>query len=82
MIYYVYMSTPSKEAKEAKKFNFGQAFDELEKITAWFEREGADLDEGLKKFERGLELAKKLKSRLAEVEHKVVEIKKKFGESE
>lgn len=75
------MTAAPKEQKDAKKFNFGQAFEELEKITSWFEREGADLDEGLKKFERGLELAKKLKSRLAEVEHKVVEIKKKFGET-
>lgn len=71
-----------KDVKDDNKFNFGKAFAELETITAWFEREGADLDEGLKKFERGLELAKKLKSRLAEVEHKVVEIKKKFGENE
>lgn len=76
------MASPAKEAKDEKKFNFGKAFGELEDITAWFEREGVDLDEGLKKFERGLELAKKLKSRLAEVEHKVVEIKKKCGEAE
>lgn len=74
------MNVTTKDVKDDKKFNFGKAFAELEAITAWFEREGADLDEGLKKFERGLELAKKLKSRLAEVEHKVVEIKKKFGE--
>lgn len=64
------------------KFNFGSAFAELEKITEWFERGEVDLDEGLKRFERGLELASKLKARLKEVENKVTEIKAKFEDEE
>ena len=63
-----------------KELNFAKAFEELEEITAWFERDGADLDEGLKKFERGLELAKVCKEKLSEVENKVEAIKKKFVE--
>ena len=63
-----------------KDLNFAKAFEELETITEWFEREGADLDEGLKKFERGLELAKFCKEKLSEVENKVETIKKKFIE--
>lgn len=59
-------------------FNFNKAFAELEKITQELESEDVDIEESLKKFERGLELAKKCKARLAEVENKVVEIKKKF----
>ncbi len=66
--------------KEIKKFNFSQAFKELEEITAWFEREEVDLEEGLKKFERGLELAALCESRLKEVENKVSEIKVKFAD--
>ncbi|MEK9152835.1 MAG: exodeoxyribonuclease VII small subunit [Patescibacteria group bacterium] len=66
--------------KGEKKFNFGEAYHELEEIIAWFEREEVDLDEGLKKFERGLALARKCKERLKDVENKVVEIKAKFGE--
>lgn len=66
--------------KSEKKINFGEAFTELEKITDWFEKEDIDLEEGLAKFERGLELAAKLKTRLKEVENKVEEIKVKFGE--
>lgn len=66
-------------AKE-QKFNFGASFAELEKIVQWFEHEEVDLEEGLKKFERGLELAQKLKARLKEVENKVAEIKTKFSE--
>lgn len=62
------------------KVNFAKAFEELESITEWFERGEVDLDEGLKKFERGLELAKVCKEKLAEVENKVTEIKKKFSE--
>lgn len=61
-----------------KKENFAKAFEELEDITRWFEGDEVDLDEGLKKFERGLELAKMCKDKLSEVENKVKEIKTKF----
>lgn len=59
---------------------FAKSFEELEKIAEWFEREDVDVEEGLKKFEEGLALAKLCKDRLAEIENKVVEIKKKFGD--
>ncbi len=58
---------------------FAEAFQELETITAWFETAEVDLDEGLKKFERGLELAQICKAKLAEVDNKVVDLKKKFA---
>ncbi len=62
-----------------KTMNFSDAFDELEKITEWFDsEENLDLDKGLKQFERGLELASELKKKLGEVENKVEEIKQKF----
>lgn len=60
--------------------NFAKAFEELESITEWFEKGEVDLDEGLQKFERGLELAKLCKDKLSEVENKVETIKKKFAE--
>lgn len=66
--------------KPEKKFNMEQAFGELERITEWFEKEDIDLEEGLTKFERGLEIARKLKERLAEVENRVEEIKAKFSD--
>ncbi len=65
--------------KEAKKANFAEAFKELEEIVRWFESTEVDLEEGLKKFERGLELAKKCRARLGEVENKVTQIKEKFS---
>ena len=67
----------------AKKpsINFASAFEELEEITKWFDsQEQLDLDAGLKKFERGLELASELKKKLTQVENKVEEIKEKFIE--
>ena len=73
-------SQPPAGPPEAEKFNFGEAFAELEKITEWFERGDVELEEGLKKFERGLYLAGKLKARLKEVENKVTEIKAKFSD--
>lgn len=66
--------------KEAKKANFAEAFKELEDIVRWFEASEVDLEEGLTKFERGLELAKKCRSRLQEVENKVTQIKERFAD--
>lgn len=64
-----------------KATNFADGFQELEEITRWFDsQETLDLDAGLKKFERGLELATELKKKLAEVENKVEEIKQKFSD--
>lgn len=68
--------------KKTDNVDFGKSFEELEAIIEWFEGEEVDLDEGIKKFERGLELAKACKGRLKEVENKVTEIKAKFGELE
>jgi len=67
----VYMATK-------KELSFQQAFAELEKLTEWFETEEVNLDEGLKKYEQGLELAEICKKKLAEVENKVFKLKKKF----
>lgn len=68
--------------KKSDKVDFGKSFEELEGIIEWFEGEEVDLDEGIRKFERGLELAKACKGRLKDVENKVNEIKAKFGELE
>lgn len=59
---------------------FATAFAELEELTQWFETQEVDLDEGLKKFERGLELAAVCKKKLTEVENKVEKLKSKFSD--
>ena len=61
------------------QFNFEQSLKELEGITQWFESSEADLDQGLVKFERGIELAKQLKTHLDAVENRVENIKMRFN---
>lgn len=64
-----------------KSFEFEQALKELEEITLWFEGSDVDLDKGLIKFERGMELATQLKAHLQTVENRVEKIKQRFSSS-
>ena len=66
----------------SEKFEFEAALKELEQIAAWFERPDIDLDEGLVKFERGMELAQRLKTHLADVENRVERIRRRFDQPE
>lgn len=63
----------------SKPFEFEKALGELEEITTWFESSEVDLDAGLTKFERGMELAAELKSHLASVENRVEKIRQRFS---
>ena len=60
------------------KFDFSARLKELEAITNWFESENADLDQGLAKFERGVELVADLRQHLKTAENRVEQIKQKF----
>lgn len=60
-------------------FEFEKSLKELESITSWFESSDVDLDAGLAKFERGMELATQLKSHLASVENRVEKIRERFS---
>jgi exodeoxyribonuclease VII small subunit len=62
-------------------FEFEKALAELEKITAWFESSDVDLDQGLAKFERGMELSAQLKEHLETVENKIEKIKQRFTDT-
>lgn len=65
---------------KAPQKNFGEQFEELEKIARKFEdQEQLDLDQSVKDFEKGLALAQELKERLADVEMKVKKIQEKFS---
>lgn len=61
--------------------DFGKDLKELEAIVESLENSEGDLDVSLKKFERGMELANRLKNYLDTVENKVEVIKKKFDVS-
>lgn len=62
-----------------KSFNFTKAYEELEKIVADFESRDVDLEKDLPQFERGLELAQHLQTKLTQIENRVVEIEKKYS---
>lgn len=66
------MSTKNDDATFAEKFA------ELEEISAWFDSDVDDIDESLKKFERGAQLSNELKEYLEKTENKVSKIKAKF----
>ncbi|MBU2566744.1 exodeoxyribonuclease VII small subunit [Patescibacteria group bacterium] len=71
---------PEKKSKTTK-FDVNKSFTELESITEWFESGNMDLDEGLKKYERAMELSEKLRERLEQAENKITEIQKKHNQS-
>ena len=60
---------------------FAKSFQELEEIAAWFERNDVDLEEGLKKFERGMQLASDLRERLKSAEVKIEQIRQRFHDA-
>ncbi|MEK7615868.1 MAG: exodeoxyribonuclease VII small subunit [Patescibacteria group bacterium] len=62
--------------QSSKEFNFKKAFAELEDISSWFQNPDIDLDEALKKYERGLVLIKEAQAHLKETENQFKVIKK------
>lgn len=55
-----------------------EQFETLEKIVGEFEQGQLDVEDGLEKFEQGLQLATDLKKQLAGVEVKIENMKKKY----
>lgn len=62
-----------------QKFNFTKSIKELEEINRWFQSGDINLEEGLAKFRHGLELIKKCRKRLKQVENEFTEIRKEFA---
>ncbi len=58
--------------------DFAAKYARLEEIVQWFSTDQINIDESLKKFEEGTELAKELKSYLSKTENKVEKIRAKF----
>ena len=63
-----------------KTGDFSSAFKELEELASWFEHEEPDLDKGLQKFERAMELAAQCREQLSKAEQKIKEIKGRFDQ--
>lgn len=71
----------AKQTNTASNFDFAAAMQELEAISNSLESADIDLQESIRKFERGAELAKQLKAYLDEAEHKVEQIQVDFTQS-
>jgi len=67
---------------DKQKFNFTKAIKELEEVNSWFQSGDINLEEGLTKFRRGLELIKSCRKRLKEAENEFTEMKKGFAAEE
>ena len=65
-------------SKKTDSPTLSEAFQQLEKITAEFESGEVDLEKGIPKFKKGLELARFLKKRLAQIENEIIQIKDEF----
>ena len=51
---------------------------ELDEVLESLQAEDADIDQALKSYERGMELAGLLEAQLKSAENKVIKLKKKF----
>ncbi len=65
-----------------KKSSLQADFEELTALAEEFESGKLDLEESIPKFRRGLELARKIKARLAQIENEIKEIKSEFKDVE
>jgi exodeoxyribonuclease VII small subunit len=65
---------------DEKKPSISADFSELEALVSEFESGDIDIEEGMTKFKRGVELAKSLRTRLETLENEIQEIKADFVE--
>ena len=65
--------------KIKKQQDIKSMFEELENIAQWFETSDVDLQIGLQKYERGMELIKNVKSQLKDVENKIKKVSQDQG---
>lgn len=63
--------------KQKSNFKYSEAIAELEEITNYLESSDVDLDEAIRKFDRGSDLAKQIEDHLASAENKLKSIKEK-----
>lgn len=67
--------------KDDKPKKITDSLHELEEIVDWFESQNqVEVDEGLDKVKKGVELIKQLKTRIQKVENEFEEIKKELIE--
>jgi exodeoxyribonuclease VII small subunit len=71
--------TAAKSTSKSSKKNYQDLEAELQDILDWFESDSFDVDEAVKKYQRGLELIQELETYLSTAENTVRELKAKFN---
>lgn len=66
------------KSKKTSKKSFADDFSALERIVQSFETKNLNLDDSLEAFEKGLQIAERLKKTLEGVENKMIALKKKY----
>ena len=64
-----------KQSKVESNFKYSEAIKELQQITEYLESADVDLDEAIKKFDRGSRLASEIEEHLKSAENKIKTIK-------
>lgn len=67
----------TKKSKLNSDFKYSEAIKELQEITEYLESSDVDLDEAIKKFDRGNKLASEIEEHLKTAENKIKTIKSK-----
>ncbi len=70
------------KATKAKAFQFGESFDELNKIVEQLETGSVDLDKALAMYEDGLKIVQACKKHLQQVENRVRIIRETYTEAQ
>lgn len=73
------MAAAKAPKPKKSQVNYRQLEDELREIIAWFEGDSFDVDEAVKKYERGLQLLKELEDYIGRAENTVRELKTVFS---
>lgn len=69
------MAQPKKDKTQKEKLNLQGALTELEKVVNELSKKDVDVDAGMAKFKRGVELIKFCRSELEEVENEFNDLK-------
>lgn len=67
----------TNKSKQHSDFKYSEAIKELEEITDYLEGSNVDLEEAIKRFDRGAELASSIERHLQQAENRIKTIKSK-----
>ena len=73
--------TSTAEQAATEQAGLNELMSRLDEIVAWFNSGDIDIDQATHKFDEGVKLAEQIKSRLAETDTKINQIKLKLEQA-